>query len=375
LAKIGIRQKVGMIKLNPMIGAVWNIRGLNKTGRVTCVTDLIKQQKLDFVGIQETKKDNIDDTMLNAICKNMDWNIAPAEGSAGGILVGFKNSSIEVQRWQNFKFCVSAIVKNSGDNFTWRLIVVYGSPYEEHKNEFMFELDMVMGTWQGPTLLGGGDFNLVRNQREKSNNIVNYAHTMAFNDLINRWGLIDYKDPNRTFTWSNHQKQPIMARLNRFLASVDWDLKYPLSRLVILPKSVSDHNPVQITFGLKTQGKEPLFRFEKWWLDMEEFPNVVQKAYDIDCPESDPVSVWQCKVRNVRRKVKGWSKNREAELRKCNQDLVVELDGLDLKAEHQILTEEEYEQRKELCFKLDRIWKMEETKAWQRSRERYKGGR
>jgi hypothetical protein len=211
---------------------------------------------------------------------------------------------------------------------------------------------------------------LVRNQREKSNNIVNYAHTMAFNDLINRWGLIDYKDPNRTFTWSNHQKQPIMARLNRFLASVDWDLKYPLSRLVILPKSVSDHNPVQITFGLKTQGKEPLFRFEKWWLDMEEFPNVVQKAYDIDCPESDPVSVWQCKVRNVRRKVKGWSKNREAELRKCNQDLVVELDGLDLKAEHQILTEEEYEQRKELCFKLDRIWKMEETKAWQRSRER-----
>jgi exonuclease III len=39
-----------------MIGAVWNIRGLNKTGRISCVVDLISKYKLDFVGIQETKK-------------------------------------------------------------------------------------------------------------------------------------------------------------------------------------------------------------------------------------------------------------------------------------------------------------------------------
>jgi hypothetical protein len=37
--------------------------------------------------------------------------------------------------------------------------------------------------------------------------------------------------------------------------------------------------------------------------------------------------------------------------------------------EHQEMTEE-YEKRKELSFKLDKIWKIEETKAWQRSRDR-----
>jgi hypothetical protein len=31
----------------------------------------------------------------------------------------------------------------------WRLIVVYGSPYEESKMEFIDELDSIMGTWQG----------------------------------------------------------------------------------------------------------------------------------------------------------------------------------------------------------------------------------
>jgi hypothetical protein len=34
--------------------------------------------------------------------------------------------------------------------------VVYGSPYEESKGEFINELHLVMDGWQGSTLLGGG---------------------------------------------------------------------------------------------------------------------------------------------------------------------------------------------------------------------------
>jgi hypothetical protein len=80
-----------------------------------------------------------------------------------------------------------SVLINHEDNFMWRLVVVYGSPYEESKIEFIEELDSVMGGWQGPTLLGG-DFNLVRSQREKSNGNINFQHTNAFNDFINKWG-------------------------------------------------------------------------------------------------------------------------------------------------------------------------------------------
>jgi hypothetical protein len=48
----------------------------------------------------------------------MNWNHVPAEGTAGGILVGFQNKSIEILSWQNFKFCVSTIVRNIEDKFT-----------------------------------------------------------------------------------------------------------------------------------------------------------------------------------------------------------------------------------------------------------------
>jgi hypothetical protein len=86
----------------------------------------------------------------------MEWNYIPAEGTAGGILVGFKALTFEVISWQNFKFGATAIVRNHADKFTWRLIVVYGSPYEEFKLGFISELDSIMTTCQGPYPFRGG---------------------------------------------------------------------------------------------------------------------------------------------------------------------------------------------------------------------------
>jgi hypothetical protein len=130
-----------------MIGALWNIRGLNKLGRSTCVADLIKHQKLDFIGIQETKKDKFEDDFLKSLGGNTCWNYIPANRTAGGILVGFNNHKIETLSWLAYNFCVVSIVKNYDDEFTWKLIVVYGSPYEESKTEFIEGLDKVMGDW------------------------------------------------------------------------------------------------------------------------------------------------------------------------------------------------------------------------------------
>jgi hypothetical protein len=65
--------------------------------------------------------------------------------------------------------------------------------------------------------------------------------------------------------------------------------------------------------------------------------------------------VWQYKIRNLRRKVKGWSRNRDYEMRKCKQDIILELDNLDALAETQSLTEVEAARRKDLSIKLDKF--------------------
>jgi hypothetical protein len=76
-----------------------------------------------------------------------------------------------------------SIVKKQGDQFLWRLITVYGSLYEDIKDELIEELHMVMESRQDPTL-AGGDFNVVRSQKEKSNGIINFNHATSLNNWI-----------------------------------------------------------------------------------------------------------------------------------------------------------------------------------------------
>jgi hypothetical protein len=101
---------------------------LNKAGRLKCISEFISLNKLEFVGFQETKKEFLSNNVLDAINKNFSWNYIPAKGSAGGILVGVKQDSLEVLGWQGLKYCAVLIIRNIIDKFTWRLIVVYGSP-------------------------------------------------------------------------------------------------------------------------------------------------------------------------------------------------------------------------------------------------------
>jgi hypothetical protein len=87
-----------------MIETVWNIRGLNKPGRIKCLKEFILDNHLDFVGIQESKKESFPSDFLDSVNKNMVWNFVPASGTKEGILVGVKSHVIEVISWQKHVF-------------------------------------------------------------------------------------------------------------------------------------------------------------------------------------------------------------------------------------------------------------------------------
>jgi hypothetical protein len=55
---------------------------------------------------------------------------------------------------------------------------------------------------------------------------------------------MEIKVPTRTFSWSNNQSNPIIPKLDRVLALVEWQNKYPSAKLSMLLKEVSDHNPL-----------------------------------------------------------------------------------------------------------------------------------
>lgn len=71
------------------------------------------------------------------------------------------------------------------------------------------------------------------------------------------------------------------------------------------------------------------FRFEKWWMQQEGFPEIVEKAWNAPCQLSSSIDRWQFKVRTLRRLVRGWAMNEVAKLNRYKTELALEYNDLE----------------------------------------------
>jgi hypothetical protein len=94
------------------------------------------------------------------------WHSLPAVGSAGGILIDVNTEVFSVTESDILNYSASVFLQEVRTSFKWKLVVIYGSPYEEGKQEFIDEILQIMQSWKGPILLGR-DFILVRSSRKK----------------------------------------------------------------------------------------------------------------------------------------------------------------------------------------------------------------
>jgi hypothetical protein len=75
-------------------------------------------------------------------------------------------------------------------------------------------------------------------------------------------------------------------------------------------------------------------------------------------------------VRRVRKGLRGWNSNVEAAQKKKKKDLLLEFDILDVFFEQNRLNSDDRIRMNQIREELDSIWSAEETKAFQRSREK-----
>ena len=107
-----------------------------------------------------------------------------------------------------------------------------------------------------------------------------------------------------------------MTILERVFISTNLDAQYPNINLSSTAGLGSDHVPLIINFGVDTVRKTYPFHFEKWWPEIEGFREVVEKAWNTPSPHRNPMDPCQFKTRLLRKKVKGWAINVNADLKK-----------------------------------------------------------
>jgi hypothetical protein len=209
-----------------MGGCIWNGGGFRDTAKQLFVKETIREYKLDFFAISGIGRDNFSAPFINNLAGGFDyqWFCVPPIGRSGGILVGFNAETFTIQDVITGDRCVKFHVTSKNDNYKWALVVVYGAAQDEKKTNFLAELVRICENEPLPMLVGG-DFNIIRGPHEKNNDNFNGRWPFIFNAIIDSLDLREIVLSGRQFMWANHHETPTYEKLDRFLASVEWEQK------------------------------------------------------------------------------------------------------------------------------------------------------
>jgi endonuclease/exonuclease/phosphatase family metal-dependent hydrolase len=121
-------------------------------------------------------------------------------------------------------------------------VEVYGAAQPEFKEKFLTKLVHEHAEKSLPLLIGG-DFNIIRNPNEKNNDNYDDRWPFLFNAIINGLNLREIKMSGRKFTWASSNSVPTYEKLDRVLASMEWEQKFPFLTVDALNREISDHTP------------------------------------------------------------------------------------------------------------------------------------
>ncbi|KAG2624178.1 hypothetical protein PVAP13_3KG110427 [Panicum virgatum] len=252
----------------------WNVRGLNNKARRKVVKDLVQDKRCTIAALQETKlamitADDISETLGIRFSKHFAY--LPAQGTRGGALVAVDEDFYSITHLEFREHTVSVFITSTQSLATWWLTVVYGPQGDREKIEFLHELRDIKAV-AGDNWLVIGDFNLILQAEDKSNDNLNRRLMTEFRNTLNFLELKELPLKGRKYTWSNDTTQ---TRIDRAFCTVEWDLMLPASMLEALSSLVSDHSPLFLV-GASAVSNYRGFRFETFWPQLPGYQEVVQ---------------------------------------------------------------------------------------------------
>ena len=200
---------------------------------------------------------------------------------------------------------------DNGAEAAWRFTGFYGSPTVAGKAGAWDLLRVLMGHHTLPWLCGGG-FNELLQGEEKWCRVSRPESQMkAFGQVVDDCGFLDLGFVGPPYTWWNKQNGTarVLECLDRCLATADWLLQFPNSRVNHLHAIFSDHKPMWVelqSVGRVLRPRRNRFRFEEMWTTHQGCEDTIRKAWELRQSGTPMFQVAE-KIKACREELKKWS--------------------------------------------------------------------
>lgn len=192
--------------------------------------------------------------------------------------MGVRNDNLEIEQADMADYFMATLIRNRITNVRFWVVNVYGPAQHEKSGDFLQELSAFCDKESLPLLLGG-DFNLIRSDKERNVGYGDQKLMALFNEFIGRFQLIELFISGAKFTWSNKQKYPILVKLDRMLATDDWEEKFPKCFAWSKARVGSDHCPLILDSGEQGAPRPKYFFFQEQWFHSDGFHKMVSDKW------------------------------------------------------------------------------------------------
>lgn len=149
-------------------------------------------------------------------------------------------------------------MKATASNTLFNFINVYSPLTLSEKRILWRELLQIMEVVKDELICLVGDFNSIRDVKERSNCCYRRSDMQGFNCFIKDANLLDLEMENDSFTWFGPQGK--CSKLDRFLVNEVW-LESGQWTVKALCKLSSDHKPILLSCNLISWGPKPFKSF------------------------------------------------------------------------------------------------------------------
>ncbi|KAK9000895.1 hypothetical protein V6N11_081376 [Hibiscus sabdariffa] len=229
-------------------------------------------------------------------------------GIAGGLALWWSNE-VKISVLHHDKNLIDTIFSISGED-EWFGTFIYAPPYEEEKQEFWGRLGSLRDNTSVKWCIIG-DTNMVASPSEKyGGSPFDHNSAIWYHEFLERALLMEIQSKGGTYTWSNQRSEGdgICEKLDKVMASLDWNFLFPKAIALIEIPIASDHTPIVLLTNWMIKSGKKDFKFESRWSLEEECNNLVQEEWNTP-EERNNRGAFRVKLR--RTKVKLWKWSRE----------------------------------------------------------------